>query len=193
MNNTENLFDGTNGVLSLEVQFDAMILKTEMMDLLQEPYAQDAWSTFSQLGLTHRPGTHESAIYRDACGSLYDKDTRQMLAETSQFDQLSTDKSYINYVISRVKVIAGEYGRKVGRVRFMKQDAKTCLSLHRDLDEFRFHVPIQTFNSAFFVIADQVCRMPREGNMYLLNTKVPHTIVNADYTKSRIHLLFDTH
>ena len=191
--NSKSLFHGTNGVLTIDVQFDAKQLKDEMLDILKQPHADDTWRTFSQLGLTHRPGTHESLIFRDACGSLYDKDTKEMLAETSHFSQMSTDKPYINYVITRVREIANDYGRQVGRVRFMKQDSKTCLSLHRDLDEFRFHVPIQTFSSAFFVVDDMICRMPREGSMYLLNTKVPHTAVNADYTKSRIHLLFDTY
>jgi hypothetical protein len=191
--NIENLFNGTDGVLVIDQQFDAKLLRDEMTEILGESEAMDAWSTFSQLGLTHRVGIDPTTRYRDGCGSLYDKDTQKMLAETSQFSQLSTDKPYINQVIDVVREIANTYGRQVGRVRFMKQDAKTCLSLHRDLDEFRFHVPIQTFKTAFFIVDDVVCRMPREGNMYLLNTKVPHTAVNADYTKSRIHLLFDTY
>lgn len=193
MIDTDNLFQNTNGVLVLDVQFDASILKSELNELLLDQRAADAWKTFSQMGLTYRKGTPEDLIFHDACGSLYDKNTKKMVGYTADFTEMSSNMSYLNYAISRVRTIASTYGRELGRVRFMKQEPKTCLSLHRDLDEFRFHVPIQTANTAFFIVDDQVCRMPREGIMYLLNTKVLHTAVNADYSKSRIHLLFDTH
>lgn len=193
MQNIESLFTNKEGVLSLDIQFDAKILFSELNEILQDHRAVDAWKTYSQLGLTYRKGIDQSLIFHDACGSLYDRESQTITNQTSEFTELSTNRSYLNFVISQICDLAKTYGRNVGRVRFMKQEPKTCLSLHKDLDEFRFHIPVQTSRASFFVVDDEVCRMPREGSTYILNTRVFHTAINASRASSRIHLLFDTY
>ena len=95
-------------------------------------------------------------------------------------------------VIERVREVASQDGVKIGRIRFMYLLPKTCYTLHVDLEEFRYHVPLVSNKRCFFVNADQVERMCGIGQLYRFRTREPHTAVNAS-TETRIHLVFDTY
>jgi hypothetical protein len=77
---------------------------------------------------------------------------------------------------------------KIGRMRLMKLEPKTCLSWHRDADS-RLHYPIKTQKGCLMIIEDEVLFL--EKNVwYMTNTKLSHTAINAS-TESRTHLVID--
>jgi aspartyl/asparaginyl beta-hydroxylase (cupin superfamily) len=95
-------------------------------------------------------------------------------------------------MVNAVKEDAEKRGKMIGRIRFMRLKPKTCLTLHRDPDEFRYHIPLETGFNCFFVVGEQIYRMPTLGETYLLDTRDVHTAVNAS-NHNRIHIVFDTY
>lgn len=73
------------------------------------------------------------------------------------------------------------------RTRIMKMQSKTCYSYHRDMTP-RIHIPLITNPNCFFVIEDEVVRLPADGNHYLIDTTKRHTFVNASW-EERIHIV----
>ena len=147
----------------------------------------------TQVCLTHRPGQEP---YKDGCGSAYiDNDLNQKIFDEKDFTELvGQHENPIYSIIEQVKAIALEnYGLSIGRIRFMTQNPKTCLSYHRDIEEFRFHIPLHTNIRCFFVVNDRVFRMPKEGHLYTLKTDQYHTPVNANISFARTHLVFTTY
>jgi len=69
----------------------------------------------------------------------------------------------------------------------MNLKSKTCYTYHQDYGK-RFHIPIITNDSCFFVIDDKIKRYPADGNYYIIDTTKKHTAVNASW-KDRIHLI----
>lgn len=76
------------------------------------------------------------------------------------------------------------------RARVMKLTQGKCYSYHRD-NTWRVHIPLESNDKCFFVINDEVIRMPADGSVYLVNTKLDHTAINAnlDYKFVRVHLM----
>lgn len=73
------------------------------------------------------------------------------------------------------------------RTRIMKMSGKTCYSYHWDQTQ-RMHIPVVTNENCFFVIEDEVVRLPADGNHYLIDTRKKHTFVNASF-EERIHIV----
>ena len=73
------------------------------------------------------------------------------------------------------------------RTRVMRMHYKTCYSYHWDLTE-RIHIPLITNDNCFFVVDDEVIRLPADGNHYLIDTRKKHTFVNASF-EERIHIV----
>lgn len=111
-------------------------------------------------------------------------------------DQEHYDDPNFTYVIKAIEdvaAIAVKDGLAVGRARFLTLPGKSCLTLHTDNDSaLRYHIPIITNNAVFYVINDQVERMPNEGSLYTLQTSHLHTVVNASRS-NRVHLVIDTY
>lgn len=76
------------------------------------------------------------------------------------------------------------------RARVMKLIHKTCYSYHTD-NTPRIHIPLISNDKCFFVIDDQVVRLPADGSVYLVDTTKLHTAVNAnlDHRIIRTHLM----
>jgi hypothetical protein len=83
-------------------------------------------------------------------------------------------------------VVSNKY--KIGRMRLMKLEPKTCLSWHRDADS-RLHYPIKTQKGCLMIIEDEVLFLEKDV-WYMTNTKLSHTAINAS-TESRTHLVID--
>lgn len=185
------------GIIALTKRFDPVAMLNELKALdKREWHAGRALDQFGQIGLTCRSGVEKYDQWKDACGSLKNEDGSGLRAMTSDFTERTVDREnypVLNKTMDEVEIIIRGTGRRMGRVRLMSQKAKTCLSLHRDLDEFRFHIPLQTCGNVFFVVDDRVCRMPNIGSLYILYTRGLHTVVNADSKMERLHLLFDTY
>ena len=73
------------------------------------------------------------------------------------------------------------------RTRVMDMAPKTCYSYHQDPSK-RVHIPLITNEKCFFVIADEVVRLPADGNYYVIDTTKMHTFVNASF-EHRIHII----
>ena len=73
------------------------------------------------------------------------------------------------------------------RTRVMDMAPKTCYSYHQDPSK-RVHIPLITNEKCFFVVADEVIRLPADGNYYVIDTTKMHTFVNAAF-EHRIHIV----
>lgn len=98
--------------------------------------------------------------------------------EESDFKHPLFDIPYTNQTIQELGMT---------RTRVMKMPGKTCYSYHVD-ESPRMHIPLITNENCFFVIEDEVVRLPADGNHYLIDTTKKHTFVNASY-EDRIHIV----
>lgn len=131
----------------------------------------------------------------EGTGSLYDYTQNEFTHHTSEFNKTNPilDGSYLGDAIELVRRYAKEKdGVNIGRIRLMRLKPKTCYTLHQDPEEFRYHIPIFTNPKAFFVVADEIGRMPAAGSLYKFRTNAQHTAVNASFHE-RIHIVFDTY
>jgi hypothetical protein len=76
---------------------------------------------------------------------------------------------------------------KLGRVRILKLDSRSCLSYHRD-PEARLHVPIVTNPGSLMIVDKQAYHMTADGGVYYLNTTKYHTALNGG-NEPRVHLV----
>lgn len=75
---------------------------------------------------------------------------------------------------------------KVGRVRLMQLQPKSCLTWHVD-NTNRLHYPIKTQEGCMMVIENMIQHLP-VNTWWITETKFKHTALNAS-TQSRIHLV----
>ena len=76
---------------------------------------------------------------------------------------------------------------KIGRVRFMLSNPKTCLSWHTDSTD-RIHYPIKTTDQCRMVIEDEVHYMPADTWWHTKTAGNLHTAFNGS-NSSRLHLV----
>lgn len=151
----------------------------------------------NQLNLFHREGTFG---YKDQFlafnGSLHpQKNKTNILTHESEFNIIHPllQGSYTEEVCKIVAERAKHDGVKLGRIRFLGLNPKSCYSWHKDPDNVRYHIPLKTFVEAFFVVDEGVYRMPNAGQVYTIASAKWHTAVNASFNKRRTHLVFDTY
>ena len=83
---------------------------------------------------------------------------------------------------------------KLYRARYMFLPSITCYGYHKD-NTPRIHIPIETNENCFFVLDDKVVRLPADGSVYWVDTRLSHTFVNSNTHKSdfvRSHLVANT-
>lgn len=163
----------------------------EAYKVLNQFTALPDFSKWKQIALTSKRGKD----LFDGVGSLYDHQKNEFVAQTEEFSVLNNvfAGTAVQNIIEVVKSIASEnFGVKIGRIRMMRLEPKTCLSYHIDPDEFRFHIPLATNKKCFFVVDDLVFRMDEVASLYKFQTNLPHTAVNASL-EVRDHLVFDTY
>lgn len=73
------------------------------------------------------------------------------------------------------------------RSRLMRVQNKSNYSWHYD-GTCRAHIPLITNDNNFFIIEDQIYRMPADGGIYIADTTKYHTFVNASF-EDRIHIV----
>lgn len=180
-------------VKQLNLQFDAELLLKELHAKMVEVGQEKAL----QFLLTPHPSAklpNESARWVYGAGSLFDDKFGRYWAKTADFAELhpSFIGTAVGECVELVREVAFAFKKKIGRVRVLTLNPKTCYSLHTDKEEFRFHIPLFTSSSSFFVSDDVIDRMPVAGQLYLFKTNAPHTAVNAHKYEHRSHLVFDT-
>tara|TARA_Y100000004_G_C8937690_1_gene422836 strand:- start:1330 stop:1773 length:444 start_codon:yes stop_codon:yes gene_type:complete len=98
--------------------------------------------------------------------------------EEKDFNVFAYDLPYTNSVISELKMY---------RTRVMNMGPKSCYSYHQDPTP-RMHIPLITNEKCFFVLDDEVVRLPADGQSYFIDTRKMHTFVNASF-ENRIHIV----
>jgi hypothetical protein len=144
-----------------------------------------------QIAITHSEGNPN---WTDGVGSLYNSKLHMIDKWTNDYTVLNKYfvGTYLEQVVNEVNYVAATDGVKIGRIRLLTLEQKTCYSLHRDFEEFRYHIPLITNDKCFFVNNNIVEFMPEVGRLYRFKTKDLHTAVNASFEK-RVHLVFDTY
>ena len=83
---------------------------------------------------------------------------------------LYDDMPYTNSILKQYEM---------SRTRAMTLQRGMCYSYHYDLTP-RIHVPLTSNEKCMFIIEDKVYRLPADGSVYFVNTKVYHTALNAN-------------
>lgn len=65
------------------------------------------------------------------------------------------------------------------RTRVMKMVKGSCYSYHIDLTP-RIHIPLTSNERCMFIIDDKVYKLPADGSVYLVDTTLYHTAINAN-------------
>jgi hypothetical protein len=118
-------------------------------------------------------------------GVTYVVPLRDVIIHESEFILLCTQ--FKNTIFEDIYNTVSEKYR-IGRVRLMKSESKTCLSWHIDPGD-RLHYPIKTQEGCLMIIEDEMCYL-KQDNWYITSTTYKHTALNAS-KESRIHLVFD--
>ena len=95
-----------------------------------------------------------------------------------EFNVCLFNTKYINSILDKHNVV---------RTRVMRQQRKTCYTYHIDYTK-RIHIPVYTNDNCFLILNDSVHRLRADGSVYLVDTTVMHTAVNAS-TEERTHII----
>jgi hypothetical protein len=143
----------------------------------------------NQICLTNKPGCNDP--YYKGVGSLYHNDgiRKQIEHIDKESDYTEFNKNlYNSYFYHIYNCWTGDYGLKLGRIRLMKLNKKCCLSWHVDTDK-RIHLPIITDEKCKVVIDDHAFHLPANGNSFIVDTTLPHTVFNGSMNTERVHLV----
>jgi hypothetical protein len=153
---------------------------------LEQVLTKTQWGVENQIGLTHRVNPVND-VWKDATGSLYDRENNIELVKESEFTELNADfPSYTKTALNRLGIV-------LGRVRYMRLAPKTGLSVHAD-NSVRYHLVLKTNPHAYIAQTMRgpigaVCyHMPADSYFYEVDTKLEHFVYNGGST-DRIHLV----
>ena len=88
------------------------------------------------------------------------------------------DIPYVNSLLNKFKL---------GYGRCCILESKTCYTYHKDISK-RIHIPIETNDKCFFVLDDEVVRLPADGSVYEVDTTKIHTFINGSMNP-RTHIV----
>ena len=123
-------------------------------------------------------GVNSKADHSYGTGRLDDIDNSVKEWEQDFKEFLFPELEYVNFTLKKLNMT---------RTRVMKMAPKTCYSYHQDPSK-RVHIPLITNEKCFLVVADEVIRLPADGNYYVIDTTKLHTFVNASF-EDRIHIV----
>lgn len=175
-------------ISELNFQFDSALLQADVNTIVD----QFGWGSLNQISLRHTGKfSNESEQVKEGCGSLYDRDAKLIVGQEQDYKHTCNfvKDMYLGRVLDLIHHLAKH---KIGRARLMNLASKTCYSWHKDSDEVRYHIPITTNRNCLFLTeGDNVLRMPKLGQLYILNSNVWHTALNASW-QDRVHLVIST-
>lgn len=102
-------------------------------------------------------------------------------------NSLQYPETYFKYPLFNIPTInrlMDKYG--IVRTRIMASQPKTNLSFHNDLTK-RVHIPLITNPDCIMIIEDKIYHL-EPGKVYLTNTTLRHTAVNASLS-NRVHIV----
>ncbi len=161
-------------IMHIEVLEENIDLKTILEEANSvKMFLGAGWKDIYQVGLqSHKPGLKPSDEWNKSIGRL---------------NRLQYPETYFKYSLFNLPTInriMEKYGMK--RTRIMKSNPKTCLSMHQDLTK-RIHIPLISNDKCFMAIEDRNYYL-EPGKIYLTNTTLRHTAVNASDTY-RVHIV----
>ena len=130
------------------------------------------WGEFTQAGLQGYAPNLPPKHSKDSVGRV---------------DRLQYPETYFKYPLfdfPNINRLMDKYG--LIRTRLMMSQPKTCLTLHQDLSK-RIHIPLMTTPDSVMIIENQVYHL-EAGKVYLTNTTLRHTAVNASRAP-RLHIV----
>lgn len=146
----------------------------------------------NQLGLKHRPNC--ICQTSDSSGSLINVQTKEILGYESDYTLYHDDIGiYTKEIISK---LSDSIGQQFGRIRYMRLQPKTGLSVHVDTEE-RYHIVVKTNKFAYFgqsfedeLIKANCYHIPSDGHVYRIDTTKPHFVYNGGW-EPRIHIVLN--
>jgi len=131
------------------------------------------WGTLGQVGIQgHKPDLDANTEWQSSIG---------------RGDRLQYPETYFKYHLFNVPTInriMDKYGML--RTRLMQSDPKSCLTMHQDMSK-RIHIPLITNPDCVMIIEDRTYYL-EPGKIYLTNTTLRHTAVNAS-DRARVHIV----
>ena len=131
------------------------------------------WKDVDQIGIqSHKPDLNPLEECKSSTGRV------------SKLQYPETYFKYSLFNIPTINRILEKYGMR--RTRIMASKPKTCLTIHNDLTK-RIHIPVISNERCFMMINDSVYYL-EPGKIYLTNTTLRHTAVNASEAQ-RVHIV----
>lgn len=131
------------------------------------------WRDIDQVGLqSHKPFLDPMTEWKSSIGRL---------------NRLQYPETYFKYSLwetPTINQLMDKYGMK--RTRIMRSEPKSCLTFHNDLSK-RIHIPLITSEDCIMIIEDRIYNL-EIGKVYLTNTTLRHTAVNASMNP-RVHIV----
>jgi hypothetical protein len=160
--------------MHIEVLEDNIDLKTILEEANSvKMFLKAGWKDIDQVGLqAHKPNLDPAEEWSNSLGRP---------------DQIPYPENYFKYSLFEIPTInriMEKYG--MVRTRIMKSNPKTCLTVHEDLTK-RIHIPLISNDKCFMAIEDRNYYL-EPGKIYLTNTTLRHTAVNASDTY-RVHIV----
>lgn len=151
------------------------------------------WPLRNQISLKYRTGAEY--MWMDGVGSFTGKD----FGAEKKFVNWCIDSSY--YVRQEIERLENTLGIETSRIRFMKMDPKTSLTIHQD-SEVRYHLVLKTNIFAHFgfissptitsdcdlPIVGTTYHVPKDNHWYKADTTKLHWVFNGG-KEDRIHLV----
>jgi len=97
------------------------------------------------------------------------------------------------YVIETLNAIEAHTKIKFNNVKLSYLLPFGMQPIHIDWDQTVYHLPIVTNENVFFCEGDKIYSMLDSDKLYILDTNIPHTVINASGTLSRLHLIAHPH
>jgi hypothetical protein len=169
------IVDMVDTVQRLPLRYDVQRLWTECVDII----GKYGWGD-GQICLTHRFETTDPVERMfDGAGSLKEREFKE--ADFCVFNR-EFDGSYLEEVLNSIPYL-------MGRFRLLRVKSRSCYSVHAD-QTMRLHMPLITNPHAYFIFPGKniIAHLPANGHMFLTNTRLRHTAVNAG-SEDRIHLV----
>ena len=190
--NIETYIDYGNYHHLFDFKFDIAKLQGALTDVLSiQQFETPGVTNFGAIPLNRIPGDPSSVEgnkIRAKYWTIPDSDGKEVERDVYVEEHLYTEfiPKYENTYFKEVyETLTSRF--KLGRVRLLLKQPRSCLSWHRD-PEPRLHVPIVTNLGCRMVIGD-VCRhMPADGSVWITNNTVYHNFFNGG-EKERVHIV----
>ena len=190
--NIETYIDYGNYHHLFDFKFDIAKLQGALTDVLSiQQFETPGVTNFGAIPLNRIPGDPSSVEgnkIRAKYWTIPDSDGKEVERDVYVEEHLYTEfiPKYENTYFKEVyETLTSRF--KLGRVRLLLKQPRSCLSWHRD-PEPRLHVPIVTNLGCRMVIGDECRHMPADGSVWITNNTVYHNFFNGG-EKERVHIV----